>query len=52
MAVLLVVRYIGMTEVGKDFLTRQDVGGDILAPREVAEAVMKIVNEGESGSVW
>ena len=41
-----------MTEVGKDFLTRQDVGGDILSGEDVAKAVIKIINDGVSGSVW
>jgi len=45
-------KYTGMTEVGKDFLTRQDVGGDILSGEDVAKAVSKIIQNGKTASVW
>jgi len=45
-------KYTGMTAVGKEFLARQDVGGDILTAEDVAKAVTNIINQGVSGSIW
>ena len=45
-------KYTGMSDVGKEFLASQDVGGDILAAEEVAQAVDKVIREGETASVW